>query len=74
MKVDTIHMMSDKEITRLEIMQKIADHWMSQKEAAEQLGISVRQVKRIWKAYRSQGAAGLISQKREKPYWRMRNW
>ncbi len=65
--MDTLHTMSDKEITRLGIMQKIQDHRMSQKEAGSQLGISVRQVKRLWKAYRSQGAVGVISQKRGKP-------
>jgi transposase len=59
--------MSDKEITRLEIMQKIKDHRLSQKEAAVQMGISIRQVKRLWKAFRGQGAAGLISHKRGKP-------
>ncbi|TLN00339.1 ISNCY family transposase [bacterium] len=59
--------MSDKEITRLEIMQKIKDRRMSQKEAAGQLGISIRQVKRLWKAFQSHGAIGLISQKRGKP-------
>ncbi len=65
--MDTLHTMSEKEITRLEIMQKIKDRRLSQKEAAAQLGISIRQVKRLWKAFQGQGAAGLISQKRGKP-------
>ena len=39
---------------------------MHQAEAAQQLGISVRQVKRIWRAYREGGAEGLISRSRGK--------
>ena len=40
---------------------------MHQAEAAQQLGISVRQVKRIWRAYREGGAEELISRRRGKP-------
>ena len=40
---------------------------MKQKEAAEILGISVRQVKRLLSKYREVGASGLVSQRRGKP-------
>ena len=58
--------MNSKEMNRLEVMQKLAEKRMSQKKAAQELGISLRQVKRLWKAYRERGAAGLVSQQRGK--------
>jgi transposase len=58
--------MNSKEMKRLEVMQKLAEGRMSQKKAAEELGICPRQVKRLWKAYREKGAAGLVSQQRGK--------
>ncbi|MCK7480849.1 MAG: helix-turn-helix domain-containing protein [Candidatus Moduliflexus flocculans] len=58
--------MSSKELTRLEVMQRLKDKRLVQKEAAEQLGLSVRQVKRLWQKYKKQAAKGLISQRRGK--------
>jgi transposase len=40
---------------------------MRQRTAAEILGVSVRQVKRLLRAYRREGAAGLVSKQRGKP-------
>jgi transposase len=40
---------------------------MKQKEAAQLLRISIRQVKRLWRAYRQAGAQGLVSSRRGKP-------
>jgi len=59
--------MSNHEITRLEVMQRLKDKRLTQKEAARILGISTRQVKRLWRAYRKKGAQGLISQRRGQP-------
>ncbi len=59
--------MSAAELTRLEIMHRLENKRLSQKTAAEILGLSVRQIKRIWRAYRRHGAAGLVSKKRGKP-------
>jgi transposase len=59
--------MSNKEMTRLEAMQRIKDKRLTQKEAAGLLGISIRQVKRLWRAYRKKGVSGLVSQRRSKP-------
>jgi len=56
--------MSPKEITRLEAMQRVKDRRMSQVEAARQLGLSERQVQRLWRSYRERGAAGLVSKRR----------
>jgi len=65
--MDELLTMSNKEITRLEAMQRIKDKRLTQKEAAEMLGISTRQVKRLYQAYRKKGAKGLVSQRRGKP-------
>jgi transposase len=59
--------MSKQEITRLEVMQRLKEKRLKQKEAAGMLGISVRQVKRLWRAYRKKGAQGLVSKRRGKP-------
>jgi transposase len=56
--------MSGKEVSRLEVMQRMKSKSLSQREAAEMIGVSVRQVKRMFKAYREKGAAGLVSQRR----------
>ena len=59
--------MSSPELTRLEIMNRLEAKRLTQKEAAEILGLSIRQIKRIWRSYRQYGAAGLVSKKRGKP-------
>jgi len=48
-------------------MQQLKSNNINQRQAAEGLGISIRQVKRIWKAYQEQGAEGLVHQRRGKP-------
>jgi transposase len=66
-KVDELLTMSQREITRLEAMQRLKDKRLTQTEAARLLGISPRQVKRLWRAYRRHGAQGLVSARRGKP-------
>jgi transposase len=58
--------MSNREITRLEAMQRIKDKRLTQKEAARMLNLSVRQIKRLFRAYKARGAKGLISARRGK--------
>jgi len=65
--MDKLLTMSKQEITRLEIMQRLKDKRLIQKEAARMLGISIRQVKRLYRAYRAKGAEGLVSRRRGKP-------
>ncbi len=62
--MDTLLTMSRKEISRLEVMQRLKEKSLSQREAAEMLDLSIRQVKRMFKSYREKGAAGLVSQRR----------
>jgi len=59
--------MSSKELSRLEVMQKLEEKRMRQKQAAHLLGLSVRQVKRLLRAYRDHAAQGLVSKRRGRP-------
>src|SRR5215213_6068792 len=59
--------MSQKELSRLEVIQRVKRKTLKQRQAAELLSVSVRQVKRLCKAYHASGAAGLISKRRGQP-------
>jgi transposase len=59
--------MSQRELTRLEVIQRVKRKTLKQGQAAELLSLSVRQVKRLCKAYQVSGAAGLISKRRGQP-------
>jgi transposase len=65
--MDELLTMSKQELTRLEVMQRIKDKRLTQKEAAGMLKKSVRQIKRLFRAYKAQGAKGLVSGRRGKP-------
>ena len=65
--MDELLSMSKREITRLEVMQRLKEKRLTQKEAAQLLGISTRQVKRLWQAYRKKGAQGLVIKRRSRP-------
>ena len=56
--------MSAEELDRLSIVQKIIEKRVTQSIASNQLGLTVRQVKRLIKKYKQSGAEGLISKKR----------
>jgi transposase len=64
--MDELLTMSKKELTRLEVMHKLEEKRLKQREAAEMLGISERQVRRVLRAYRQEGEKGLISKRRGK--------
>ncbi len=59
--------MSKEELHRLEVMKQLEEKRMRQSTAAEELGVSVRQVKRLLRTYRRAGASGLVSKKRGRP-------
>jgi transposase len=56
--------MSHQELDRLQILQRVAERRMTQTPAAQALGLSYRQVKRLVANFRRHGAAGLVSRKR----------
>jgi transposase len=58
--------MSQKEVDRLVVIQATVRKQMWQSDAAGQLGLSIRQTKRLVKCYRQVGAAGLVSGHRGK--------
>jgi len=62
--MDRLLEMSTKELSRLEVMQRLMEKRMSQKEGGRILGLSVRQIKRLLRTYRKEGAAGLVSKHR----------
>lgn len=62
--MDKLLTMNGKELGRLEVMQRLKEKSLGQREAAKMLGVSVRQGKRMLKAYRDQGGAGLVSRRR----------
>src|SRR5215216_2878468 len=59
--------MSERELTRLEVIQRVKRKTLKQRQAAELLGLSVRQVKRLCKAYQEAGTAALLSKRRGQP-------
>ncbi len=65
--METLLKMSAKELSRLEVVQRLEQKRLRQKEAAQMLGVGVRQVKRLLCAYRQAGAAGLVSKRRGRP-------
>src|SRR5208283_1966059 len=56
--------MSERERERLIVIAQVCGKVLSQGAAAERLGICVRQVKRLVRAYRGEGDAGLVSRQR----------
>jgi len=56
--------MSHKELDRLEIVQRTLERRLTQREGALALGISKRQMGRLCRAFKEDGASGLVSKKR----------
>jgi transposase len=59
--------MSARELDRLEVLGRVIEGRRTQRQAAEQLGLSERQVRRLCRALSQHGAAGLVSRKRGSP-------
>ena len=55
--------MTQKAVDRLGVIQQVIGRQLRQKEAARQLGLSVRQIKRLVARYRTEGPPGLISRR-----------
>lgn len=63
----TLLTMSTPELDRCTLMRRIQERRLTQRKAADLLGLSVRQVERLYHAYKSDGPQGLISKKRGQP-------
>lgn len=59
--------LSRRELDRVGVIEAVADGRLGQREAAKQLALSVRQVKRLMQRYREHGATGLASRRRGRP-------
>ena len=59
--------MSAKEVDRLEVIRRVLERRLKRVKAAQVLGITTRQVRRLCDAYESEGAAGLVSRRRGRP-------
>src|ERR1700731_3751210 len=59
--------MSMRELDRLKCIQAVVDGDLSLVIVAEQLGISIRQLRRIAQRYRAEGPTGLISKRCSRP-------
>lgn len=59
--------MSDKEVLRVQLMAQLVEGKLKQSDAAERLGVTVRQIKRLKRSYVSAGADGLVSKRRGQP-------
>lgn len=70
--VESRFVMSEKELDRLQILQRVENKELKQKDAAKILNLSLRQFEKVLKSYRKHGVNGIISQKRarcgRKPY------
>ena len=59
--------MSQKEISRIDVIRDVSDRRLRQKEAARLLSLTRRHIQRLVNAYRAEGPAGLVSIRRGKP-------
>jgi transposase len=58
---------SEKELGRIDTLQRIVERRLTCTAAAKLLGLSRRQVHRLLSAYRAQGASALVSKRRGQP-------
>jgi len=56
--------MSQVELDRAEVVSRIIDRRLRQREAAKVLGLTTRQVRRLCRAYQAEGPGGLRSKRR----------
>ncbi len=59
--------MSQKELDRAQVMRQLDERQIKARQAAEQLQLSIRQIRRLLRAYRREGARALLSKKRGQP-------
>jgi len=59
--------MTMREVDRFKVIQAVTEARLKPGQAAERLGLSVRQIERLVLRYGAAGAAGLVSGKRGRP-------
>ncbi len=66
-RMETTLLMSKKERVRLEVVSRVRRGEISVGKAAELMGLSVRQAKRVWRRYKAEGDVGLVHRLRGRP-------
>ena len=61
------NLMSQKEVQRAHVLDMLKQDKISQQQASKRLGVSARQVRRLYRRYLLEGLNGLVSKKRGKP-------
>lgn len=56
--------LTKKELSRVQVLEQLKAKRIKQRQAAQQLGLSVRQVKRLIRAFKRRGAKALLSKQR----------
>jgi len=56
--------MSTRELDRLQVLVRVTEKRLTQREASQELGVTERQLRRLLSAYRTDGPAGLASKRR----------
>jgi transposase len=59
--------MSAKEVDRLAIVGRVLERRLSQKMAAQMMGVTTRQVRRLCRGFERDGETGVISKRRGRP-------
>lgn len=59
--------MSEKELLRIRVIGRVIDKIYTQEKASKKLGLSIRQIKRLCKKFKHEGASGIIHKKRGQP-------
>lgn len=59
--------MSDKELSRINVIQSVIEKRMRRRDAAHQLALTERQTQRLMNRFRESGAAGLANLRRGRP-------
>ena len=62
----TVIGMSTLELDRARVIARVIEKRLTQRDAARQLGVTTRTVRRLCRAYEAYGPAGLVSQSRGK--------
>ena len=63
--------MSDKELSRINVIQSVVEKRMRRRDAAHQLALTERQTQRLMNRFRESGAAGLANRVRDLLPWKV---
>ena len=72
--MEDILIMRSKEARRLHIIEQVIEKQLTQKQAAEHLGLTDRQIRRLKRRLIAEGARGLCHRNRGKPSNRRTSW